>query len=309
MKTHLNSLAQFIASACVILTTSTANAGSENGKAPILNAAYIEDVSPTERINLSGKLRMLSQRVPSAACHLAAGIDPKGSRALLEGAKTEFESILHALEFGSAELSVNGEETRRKTLMKVHTLGALWGPYQTTVDEVLAGETDAPRIQSLLTDSMTVLGSAKLLVSEISGQYSNPAEMTQSSAMVIDIAGRQRMLTQKIAKEACAAWSGLSDTVASDLAGTMQMFDASLTALINGMPEAGIKKPTNTTIEAGLTTVYQDWMDVKETQAAIAAGATPDAAEATRNYKGLNKTMVEINKVDGINTEAEKQGT
>lgn len=296
-----------MSAACVVLMSQSAFAASDTAKADIIPVAYIEDVSPTERINFSGKLRMLSQRVPSAACHLSAGIDPEGSRALLASAKTEFHDILKALEFGSAELNVNGAETRRKTLVKVHALKEQWAPYEASVDQLLAGNGDAAQIKTLLSDSMTVLGAAKLLVAEISAQYSNPAEMTQSSAMVIDIAGRQRMLTQKMAKEACAAWSGLSDTAAGDLAGTMKIFETSLSALINGMPEAGIKKPSNTTIAAGLTTVYQDWMSVKETLMEISTGTMPDSAEATRIFQGLNKTMVDMNKVVGMYTKAEKQ--
>ena len=47
----------------------------------------------------------------------------------------------------------------------------------------------------------------------------------KSGFLAVCTAGRQRMLTQKMSKESCAAWSGLSSDA------TMQMFEASLTAL------------------------------------------------------------------------------
>lgn len=304
MKKSLNYLTTGMAAACVLLSS---QAFAEDAVTDALPVAYVEDVSPTQRINLSGKLRMLSQRIPAAACHYVAGIDPEGARALLASAEKEFHNILEGLEFGSAELGINGAEERRKTLAQLHELQKFWDPYEAAVDEVLAGNTDAAHTKSLITDSMAVLGSAKLLVSEISTQYSNPAEMTQSSAMVIDIAGRQRMLTQKMSKEACAAWSGMSETAAADLAGTMQMFDASLYALINGMPGAGIKKPTTAQIAEGLQVVYKDWTAVKDALTSISQGAKPAPEEAARIFQGLNKTMADMNKVVGMYAKAEKQ--
>ena len=79
----------------------------------------MKEENAEERINYSGKLRMLSQRIPSAACHLSRGIDVEGARALLRAAPAEFEQILTALEFGGdTELNIKHPETRRKSISK-----------------------------------------------------------------------------------------------------------------------------------------------------------------------------------------------
>jgi hypothetical protein len=43
----------------------------------------------------------------------------------------------------------------------------------------------------------------KLLVSDLLAQYSNPNAMLQAIAMLVDISGRQRMLTQRMSKNFC----------------------------------------------------------------------------------------------------------
>ena len=304
MKNPRSIIAPAVAAACVMFTSHAAFAQSSTAEGTVVNAAYIENLGPTERINYSGKLRMLSQRIPSAACHLAAGIE--GSREILEAAEHEFHDILAALEFGNSDMGIHGAETRKKTVMKIHDVHNVWDPYEKNVDEVLAGAVDDAHVSFLLTESMTVLGSAKLLVSEISGQYSNPAEMTQAGAMVVDISGRQRMLTQKMAKEACAAWSERSETAANDLAGTMQVFETSLTALIDGFPAAGIKRPPTKEIAAGLQVVRKDWAEVEAELASVAAGEKIDDAKAAHIFNTLNRTLVNMNKVVMMYAAAER---
>ena len=80
-------------------------------------SASAQDVGASERVNFSGKLRMLSQRVAAAACNYGAGVDADGSLAVLLGSQKEFVQIINGLEFGDAELNMNGEETRRKTCL------------------------------------------------------------------------------------------------------------------------------------------------------------------------------------------------
>lgn len=295
--------------ACMMMMPQATVAASNAGEASVIKAAFIEDVGSTERINFSGKLRMLSQRIPSAACHLAAGVDPKGARTLLSGAKDEFDKILNALEFGDADLNIKGEEKRRKTLAQLHDLRGKWEPFAATVDQIVAGNSSDENVMLVIKESMSILESAKLLVSEISGQYSNPAEMTQAGALVIDIAGRQRMLTQKMSKESCAAWAGHLPGATESLAGTMQVFEASLTALTHGMPAAGIKVPPTAEIAEGLYVVNKDWLGVKDMLVSVSTGNTPDADQAAQIFHQLNATMADMNKVVVMYTAAEKPGS
>ena len=274
-----------------------------------IRAAFVEDIGAQERINFSGKLRMLSQRIPSAACHLAKGIDTEGASQLLKGATAEFEKILTGLEFGDADLKIVGEESKRKTLSQIHDLRSKWEPMKAAAEAMIAGESSKANLDLILSENMVVLGSAKVLVSDLVAQYSDPASMLQSQSMVIDISGRQRMLTQKMSKESCmiAAGFGTGETV-GQLQGTMAMFETSLVALMHGMPDAGIMPPPNGEISSGLNTVYYKWNEIKPTLEAVVAGTKVDEGMETAKFQNLNTAMANMNKVVGMYTAAAKMG-
>jgi hypothetical protein len=305
MKNQLKGLA-IVWAAGLAATTGTASA---EGQAKIVKAAVVEDVGAQERINFSGKLRMLSQRIPSAACHVAAGVDVDGATKLLTGATAEFEKILTGLEFGDADLKIKGQESRRKTLAQIHDLREKWTPVKAAATAMIEGDASPANVDIILGQNMTVLGSAKLLVSELVGQYSDPSAMLQADSILIDIAGRQRMLTQKMSKEACMLQANAGDTeTAQALTGTMQMFEVSLMALRNGMPEAGIKAPPNAEISEGLDVVISNWGDVKPSLDAELAGADLSAELTAQRFITLNTTMGNMNKVVGMYTQATKLG-
>ena len=113
----------------------------------------------------------------------------------------------------------------------------------------------------------------------------NPAKAT-----TINVAGRQRMLSQKMMKEACFVTVGLQakDSLAA-LQNTMALFDASLADLISGNEETGIIPPPNDEVagqlervrvlwEAYATNLSQIQLDGPD-NAAIAATLAPQSDE------------------------------
>jgi len=260
-----------------------------------------------ERINFSGKLRMLSQRIPAAACHLNRGIDPEGSSALLVGAAAEFEKILLALEFGDADLNVQEPETRRKTLAAIAELRSHWEPLKAAATAIAEGTSTSEDMDFILTQNLPVLARAQLLVEELVKQYSNPNAVTRASLMLIDISGRQRMLTQKMSKETCMLGTDYATpSTVDDLQGTMRIFEASLEALTFGMPAVGIGPPPNPEIFAGLGGVQSDWSSVKPHVLAVIEGEDLDDASNTEKFQGLNVTMANMNRVVGMYTASVK---
>ena len=276
---------------------------------PVNLAQFIEDVGGAERINFSGKLRMLSQRIPAAACNLTAGVDVEKSESVLKSATAEFEKIIQALELGDETLGIKGGEDRRKTLAAIAEVHKEWDIVKKDAEVMLAsGATDALN-QDIADHNMKLLGAAKLLVSELSGQYSDPTAIIQSDAIRIDIAGRQRMLTQKMSKEACYILSGVNvEASKKAIGGTANMFDASLNALMNGMPEAGIQASDDPQIAAGLVKVAAGWSFLKGHLSELDAGTEWDMETRAQVFNTFNSTMAEMNKVVGMYAEASKLG-
>lgn len=267
----------------------------------------VADDSAEQRINLSGKLRMLSQRIPSAACHLANGVDTEGSKALLLNASAEFEAILNALENGDPEMNIIKPEERKKTLMQISDLKEKWAPMKEAALATADGSATAAQQDYILMQNMTVLGSAVTLVSELSEQYANPNAVSQANLLLVDISGRQRMLTQKMSKESCLAGTEYSSTsTIEDMNQTIQIFEASLEALKFGMPALGIAAPPNSDISDGLDVVFEDWQQVKPVMLEIASGGTVDGDQSTFKFQQLNTTMANMNKVVGMYVDAVK---
>ncbi|MEL7151760.1 MAG: type IV pili methyl-accepting chemotaxis transducer N-terminal domain-containing protein [Pseudomonadota bacterium] len=261
-----------------------------------------------ERINFSGKLRMLSQRIPSAACHLSRGIDVEGAGALLKAAPVEFEKILTALEFGGdADLNIKHPETRPKTLLRIRELRAAWEPMKAAAAKLSEGTGTDEDVNFILTQNMAVLGAAVRLVPELVKQYSNPNAVPYADLLLIDISGRQRMLTQKMSKESCMLGTShrTADTPAQ-LEGTMRIFEAFLTALRFGMPELGLKAPPNASISQGPDVAQTNWMSVKPFLTTILSDEYLDNEADTFKFQRLNTTIADMNKVVGLYTAAAK---
>ena len=154
-----------------------------------------------------------------------------------------------------------------------------------------------------------MLNEAKLLASEINGEYSDPTAIVQADALRLDIAGRQRMLTQKMSKEACYILSGVNvEESKKAIGGTANMFDVSLNALINGMPEAGINASDDPNINAGLAKVATGWSFLKAQIADLEAGSEWDLEKRAEVFHAFNSTMAEMNKVVGMYSDASKLG-
>ncbi|WP_341369082.1 type IV pili methyl-accepting chemotaxis transducer N-terminal domain-containing protein [Yoonia sp. BS5-3] len=129
--------------------------------------------------------------------------------------------------------------------------------------------------------------------------------MTFSSLLLIDISGRQRMLTQRMSKESCMIESGNETAeLREDLQGTMQIFENSLNALRDGMEDVGIQPPPNDQIASGLVQVAADWESVKPHLAEILAGGVLDDEADVSKFQGLNATMANMNTVVGMYAEA-----
>lgn len=269
----------------------------------------IEDVGATERINYSGKLRMLSQRIAAASCNYTAGVAPDVSKSMLTAAGVEFEKIVNGLARGDVELRIKGQETRRKTLAAIAALRGQWEPIKTAVDRLVADGPSAEATAVIDQGNMGLLSKAKLLVSELSGQYSDPSAMNQANAMLVDISGRQRMLSQKMSKEACLIWSAGGDPMAQEaLGGTMQMFELSLLALRDGMPSAGINAAPTDEIATGLSALWTDWTAIKPGLQQAVEGVMLDGEARAEMLGKLNTALKDMNTVVGLYTVYAKSG-
>jgi nitrate/nitrite-specific signal transduction histidine kinase len=138
-------------------------------------------VHAADTINLAGQQRMLSQRLVKAWCQIGLNVQPDISRAQVHDAVRLFESNLIALDKKAA-----GPEERAA----VAGLRAAWVPLRAAVLGTVR-QSDAAQLDSRAED---VLMAAERLTRVLQDRTATPVSRW------INLAGRQRMLSQRLVK-------------------------------------------------------------------------------------------------------------
>jgi Type IV pili methyl-accepting chemotaxis transducer N-term len=277
----------------VVSTLSTAAIAEQSAStgANLTLAQFVDERGGSKRIDYTAKLRMLSQRIPADACVYAAGGEKETAAADLKGAAEEFSRILKALEVGDDGLGIIGPEDNARILAGLKKLSEEWTLMETAVNDLLAGGDAAAALATLYEHNGVILGIVQKLVPEVSGVYALPNAMPQASAFALDLAGRQRMLSQRILMEACkiATGAGTAEDVTALQTG-ISNFDATLNGLIDGMPEAGLMAAPTPEIKSALVALRDYWQPIKPVLDGLIGGGTLDSA-------GLGELLVEMDKI------------
>ena len=284
--------------ACAALLYFTADKANAEPKSDLAEFHYYTPGDGSHRINMSGKLRMLSQRIPGLACNAAAGIAPDQSMNAMYAATTEFERILAALTVGDDGLKITAPEQNRRTLVFIDEVAQVWAPFARNAADVGRGADAFVQVAGMAEESGPLLASAVDLVNRIVGVYYDPVTTRQSDALTIDYAGRQRMLAQRMSKNVCLMNEGVTVAAAqAELAEAYRLFDATLAALQTGMPSAGVSPPPNDAVVAGLDIVVAAWADMAPLMQRAIAGETFDQALRAQVFHGMNDLTSKMNDV------------
>lgn len=267
----------------------------------IATAGFVDEVGGSERINFAGKLRMLSQRIPAAACYRHADIEKSKTSEMLEAATAEFDTIIHGLEHGDTDLGMIGAEKDRRVLQDLKVMHEHWDYLHPEIEHIVDNGGSDAEVLDLAHASGPLLEDAKLLVSELVAEYSDPADLLQADAITIDIAGRQRMLAQRVSKNFCLLATGLGeDTAKGELAGTREMYSVSANALRFGLPAAGINATENQVILDGLDKVLADWATAQAILDQADAGTAISTEDQAFIFNTMNSLTGQMNKLVSI---------
>ena len=121
-----------------------------------------------------------------------------------------------------------------------------------------------------------------------------------ADATGIDMAGAQRMLSQRIAKEALLVADGVTDR--STVEGSIQRFERVHHALMNGDPALKIKAIADESIRTQLTKVEKLWDEYKQTVLEHIKSPTPNTKAAIMSQSTV--VLAEMNKAVGMMTKS-----
>ncbi|MEM6938716.1 MAG: type IV pili methyl-accepting chemotaxis transducer N-terminal domain-containing protein [Pseudomonadota bacterium] len=269
-------------------------AHAASGQEPIEVLFEIESDS-AERIKYAGQLRTYTQQVAAASCAITSNVSADEAYDILVSATSRFDRYLHALTYGDEELGIYAPETKTSIIDGLKEVEAEWKLVHDAIDKVLANGKDVESAHFIDDHNLRLLELTDKLSAEIKWSHANPFEISAADAMTMEIAGRQRMLTQKMAKRACEIWTGYrADEAKVALATLMQKFEASLRALRFGLTEAGIAPAPNDIIRADLDGLLVRWEGIKANQEALLHGQPLDLAQKVQIFHELQLELADL---------------
>jgi len=202
-------------------------------------------------INLAGKQRMLTQKMSKEALFIAKGIDVGANTDNLKKTSALFDKTLKGLIAGDSSLNLPTTENK-EILAQLQKVTDLWKPFKVNIDKVASGKTDSATLKTIAEENLPLLKNMNMAVqmyAKASGSKLDPA-----MAKTINVAGRQRMLTQKMTKELLLIANGIDvDANKANIKKTADLFEKTLSELVAGTSDAGIK--------GQLGTVQKIWVD------------------------------------------------
>lgn len=244
------------------------------------------------RINVAGRQRMLTQRMAKALCFAMSGVDTERQSEIAFLAANEFQNALDALTTGSDALGLAPEPSVdiRDALEEVRRLSQ---PLTASVMQIVSGDRHSVAVRLVIERNEPTLEQMDATVDKI---VRAAGTLSGDSATTVNLAGRQRMLTQRIAKDLCFAAIDVNrDASLPTLNKSVALFDTTLTQLINGDARAGLLPPGTPRIAAHLDTVKAKWDEILPALEALPSAPDLGDAEMLRFAEDLDAILDEMN--------------
>ncbi len=234
-------------------------------------------------INLSGRQRMLTQKMSKEAVLVALNLNKEANLANLKKTRDLFDTTLAGLKNGDASVGLE-KTTNTAILTQLGVVKGLWDKFKVQVDAIINNKAASKaQITEIASQNIPLLKEMNKAVKLWEGLASDTG-MAPHLATAINLSGRQRMLTQKMSKEYFLAAYGLeADNNKSNLTATATLFDTTLEGLVNGNDGMGLKATTDLNLVIQLGKVRTMWKKLKPIIEAAANPANMASSIIKRN--------------------------
>lgn len=295
MRTFFNVLRHMARSICALTCMAALHSPSASAQEMIqlTSANQQSSYQLSKRINIAGRQRMLIQRVARGSCFVLKGVAPEKHLAMAQSAIELFETSQKWLRHGSAEEGVL-EETASSVLERLDIVDYHWETLGAANRQI--GHGDLKRVVMLQLVNMTdqVMVFANETVQALVKRSKN-SQLDPAVAKTIDVAGRQRMISQRAAKEFCFLVLGAYPNLQRQkLARSIALFEESLTDLEYG--RHGLIAPPNVKVERLLAEVRTHWNPLKQMLRDAIDGKIYDTEAMVHIAKLSEDVLVNMNK-------------
>ena len=258
----------------ILKIAAIAGAASTGIATPMLAQTTVTAEEATRKVNIAGRQRMLSQRMAKAACLMSQELSYGSSFDQMTMAYELFERSDHALRHGNSDMGLQ-PEAMPSVLNALSNIDEHWLQYHVIMEDSIAtGNVHANELEALDISGLQVLKFMNIAVFQTARSYANVSpDLPLGVTITVDVAGRQRMLSQRAVKEACMMRVASDPSIyATRLTETVHLFDLSLNALLVGFEPAGVIAAPTTDIENKLKEVRILWNPIKGMMDRAAAG-------------------------------------
>ena len=243
---------------------------------PVAQAA---DKGPTAAeygvvLNLSGKQRMLSQKMSKEVMLIALGADAAANLNNLKATAALFDKTLKGLRDGDKDLRLPPTTSKRirKQLDKIEEI---WTKFNASVQGIIAsGSVSQTQLAAIAAENLPLLKEMNKCVKLYEKDASKAGlKADPGLAVTINLSGKQRMLTQKMSKEFLLIAKGHEvDGNKLNLLETYSLFERTLKGLLDGDATLDLPGTKNPAIRKQLEAVQGLWTAFKPI---VAHGADP----------------------------------
>lgn len=220
-----------------------------------------EDNLLKKSINLSGKQRMLTQYMSKLTLQIHHNIQKKESQAKLKELAELYAKTLKAFKEGDSDLGL-AKSTNKAILEQVKVIEKEWEVFYGHVKVMIEKDDTKVSLAYIMSNNEKLLKISNELVHRFETSNTSENYLEKARLRIVNVAGRQRMLTQKMTKEKLLSYKGNKE-VNQQLLQTVKLFDDSLNALILGDQDKHITKATNEKITKQLKVVSTLWTKLK----------------------------------------------
>ncbi|WP_210397472.1 type IV pili methyl-accepting chemotaxis transducer N-terminal domain-containing protein [Motiliproteus sediminis] len=216
-------------------------------------------------LNLSGRQRMLTQKMSKEAVLVALEVDQSGNANNLKATAALFNTTLKGLRDGDPAVGLPPTSSSR-ILRQLDKIDKLWAEFRPAIDRISANgsasQADIAQIAQLNLPLLKEMNKAVGLYEKDAS--ANGLKADPALAATINLSGKQRMLSQKMSKEfLLIAYGHEPEDNKLNLLETYSLFERTLKGLLDGDDTLGLPGTSQPAIREQLGKVQAIWTEFK----------------------------------------------